>query len=209
MARGRPREFDVQRALDAALDLFWRHGYEGTSLSALTAGMKINVPSLYAAFGNKEELFRRAVDRYNEKYGAFFRQALKARTARAVAERLLTGAINQATAPGRPGGCLLVQGALACNQVADPAREVLNQARAEAEKAIRERFERAVADHDLLPTVDPAALARYVSTINLGIAVQAASGASRRQLKEVVKLAMHGWPDRPVSLGGHSSAAKP
>src|SRR5437867_1876189 len=94
MPKGRPREFDAEQALDAALLLFWRHGYEGTSLAALTDAMGINTPSLYAAFGSKEMLFRRALDRYLQKPASYLPTALKEPTARGAAEKILSGAIN-------------------------------------------------------------------------------------------------------------------
>src|SRR5579859_3096090 len=114
MPRGRPREFDAEKALDAALAVFWRKGYEGASLPDLTEAMGINRPSLYAAFGNKEDLFHLALDRYAEGPGAFVQKALEERDARTVAERLLCGAVLLVTDPRRPHGCLLVHGALAC-----------------------------------------------------------------------------------------------
>src|SRR5436309_14644120 len=110
MPRGRPREFDTDKALDAALLLFWRHGYEGTSLTALTGAMGINVPSLYAAFGNKEALFRKALDRYLQKPASYLPAALEEPTARRAAERLVHGAIEMVMHPRHPDGCLLVQG---------------------------------------------------------------------------------------------------
>src|SRR5215213_8653064 len=113
MKRGRPRQFDAERALDAALMLFWRHGYEGTSLAALTDAMGINVPSLYAAFGNKETLFRKALDRYVQRPASYLPNALKEPTARRVVDKLFAGAIGMAMNPRHPDGCLLVQGALA------------------------------------------------------------------------------------------------
>src|SRR5438876_10012648 len=114
MPAGRPREFDLDQALDAALKVFWRKGYEGASLPALTRAMGINRPSLYAAFGNKESLFRKAVERYNAGPGAFFREALKAPTARGVVERLLRGAAEKQANPRAPHGCLIVHAALTC-----------------------------------------------------------------------------------------------
>src|SRR5881397_436962 len=114
--RGRPRAFDADKALDRALLVFWRKGYEGASLADLTRAMGINRPSLYAAFGNKEALFRRALDRYAEGPAAYVGEALNEPTARAVAERLLGGTIDLLSDPHNPHGCLVVQGALACSE---------------------------------------------------------------------------------------------
>src|SRR5688500_18771243 len=100
--RGRPRAFDENKALDAALDVFWRKGYEGASLSDLTDTMGINRPSLYAAFGNKEALFRKVLERYAQGPACYVRTAVEAPTARAVFERLLAGAIDLLTRPGNP-----------------------------------------------------------------------------------------------------------
>src|SRR5438105_12548238 len=106
--RGRPRSFDAAKALDKAMKIFWRKGYEGTSLPDLTRAMGINRPSLYAAFGNKEALFRKALHRYTEGPAAFFRTALEAPTARAVVNGLLGGASDAHAAPRNPRGCLIV-----------------------------------------------------------------------------------------------------
>src|SRR3982750_3702616 len=118
MSPGRPRQFNPDHALDAALLLFWRYGYEGTSMAALTKAMGINVPSLYAAFGNKEALFRKALDRYLRRPASYLPKALKAPTARRAAEQLFRGAIDMVTDPRHPDGCLLVQGALAAGPAA-------------------------------------------------------------------------------------------
>src|SRR5882672_4327357 len=120
---GRPRSFDMDRALDRALQVFWRKGYEGASLSDLTKAMGINRPSLYAAFGDKQALFRKAVDRYAKGPAAYICQALQEPTARAVAERLLHGSVDLLTNPANPRGCLMVQSALACGDAADCIRE--------------------------------------------------------------------------------------
>src|SRR5262245_62821062 len=110
MPKGRPREFDVAEALERAMQVFWRQGYEGATLPDLTQAMGINRPSLYAAFGSKEELFRKALDRYVEGPAAYMREALNEPTARAVAERLLGGSIDLVTDRRNPRGCLIVQG---------------------------------------------------------------------------------------------------
>jgi AcrR family transcriptional regulator len=194
VAKGRPREFDVDKALDRALHVFWREGYEGASLPELTKAMGINRPSLYAAFGNKEALFRKALDRYAEGPAAYVREALNEPTARAVAERLLGGTIDLVTDRRNPRGCLLVQAALACGEAAESVRRELCARRMASEAAIRQRFERARAEGDLPADTDPADLARYVVTVIQGIAVLAAGGARRAELRRVVVMALRAWP---------------
>jgi AcrR family transcriptional regulator len=196
MPAGRPRAFDVDEALDRALEVFWRKGYEGASLSDLTAAMGVNRPSLYAAFGNKEALFRKALDRYVEGPASHVREALDEPTARIVAERLLDGAADSLTDPRNPRGCLMVQGALACGEAAESVRRELASRRTADEAALRRRFERALADGDLPADADPADLARYVATVIRGMAVQAAGGASREELRRVAEMAMRAWPGR-------------
>ncbi len=194
MAIGRPREFDLDKALDRALKVFWRKGYEGTSLPDLTKAMGINRPSLYAAFGNKEELFRKALERYVEGPAAYVRQALAEPTSRTAVERLLFGAADLLTDPKNPRGCLIVQGALACGEAANAVRRDLISRRMASEAAIRERLERAQKEGDLLEDADPADLARYVATVIYGMAVQAASGASREELRRVVEMTLRAFP---------------
>jgi AcrR family transcriptional regulator len=191
---GRPRSFDLDRALDRALQVFWRKGYEGTSLSDLTQAVGVNRPSLYAAFGDKEALFRKALDRYLDGPAAYTQEALKESTARAVIERLLRGAADLNTARRNPGGCLMVQGALACNEAVDPVRQGLTACRAAGEAALRRRLQRAKTDGDLPANVNPADLARYVAAIVYGMAVQAAGGSSRDKLQRVVEMTLRSLP---------------
>jgi AcrR family transcriptional regulator len=174
--------------------VFWRKGYEGASLSDLTGAMGINRPSLYAAFGDKEDLFRKALDRYVDGPAAYVGEALKQPTARAVTQNLLQGAANLLTDPVHPPGCLMVQGALVCGEAADHIRRELEARRLASEAAIRRRFRRAKAEGDLPADSDPADLARYVVTVSQGMAVQAAGGASRAELLRVVATAMNAWP---------------
>ena len=192
--RGRPRAFDAAAALDAALEVFWRKGYEGATLPDLTEAMGINRPSLYAAFGNKESLFRQVLERYAEGPACYVKRAVGAATGRKVFEQLLDGAIELVTCPQHPGGCLAVQGALACGDDAIPAREQLVALRAAGETLLRGRLERAKAEGDFPKTASPADLARYAATVIHGIAVQGASGASKRDLRAVAKLALAAWP---------------
>jgi AcrR family transcriptional regulator len=193
-ALGRPRAFDADKVLDRALEVFWRKGYEGTAMSDLTKAMRINRPSIYAAFGNKEELFRKVLDRYAEGPASYVREALKASTARQAVERVLLAAADVPTNGEEPRGCLLVQGALACGDAAESVRRELNSRRADGEAELRKRLRRARAEGDLPRSSDPAVLARYVVTIAHGMAVEAAGGASRPQLLQVVKTTMRAWP---------------
>jgi AcrR family transcriptional regulator len=191
---GRPRGFDAERALDRALAIFWRDGYEGASLPALTKAMGINRPSLYAAFGNKEELFRKAVDRYDAGPARYTRKALRKATAREVVEALLTGIVVLLTKRQHPGGCLMVQGALASGENAKCVREELASRRAAGVAAIRRRFQRAINEGDLPASADASVLARFVATVMHGMAVQAASGASRMELVRVKDMFLRMWP---------------
>ncbi|MEK6263024.1 MAG: TetR/AcrR family transcriptional regulator [Planctomycetota bacterium] len=208
MPTGRPREFDVTKALDRALKVFWRKGYAGTSLPDLTKAMGINRPSLYAAFGNKEELFLRALDRYSEGPAAHIREALQEPTARAVVEHLLRGTIDLLTNPRHPRGCLLVQGALSCGETADTIRRELISRRAAAENAFRQRFERAITDGDLPADSDSADLARYIATVVQGMAVQATSGATRDELERVAVTALRAWPAGEPASPKRTAAGK-
>lgn len=194
MARGRPRGFDTEQALETALLMFWKHGYEGTSLAALTEAMGINVPSLYAAFGNKESLFRLAVERYLSRPASYLPNALEAPTAREAVARLFEGAINMVMNPRHPDGCLLVQGALVSGPLAEPIKDELKKKRHGAELLIRQRFEQAKAEGDLPADVNPEHLARYITTVLWGMSVQAAGGATRAQLTEVAEMVLRCWP---------------
>jgi AcrR family transcriptional regulator len=193
MRTGRPREFDLDQKLDSAVLVFWRQGYEGTAISDLTEALGINRPSLYAAFGNKESLFRRVLERYAEQRAAYVLESLKEPTARSVVEHLLRGAAEATTGRGLPRGCLGVQGALATGPDSDPIRQELDAWRQSSEAAIQARFRRAQAEGDLPPDADSAELARYVSTLLYGISVQAAGGATRTHLHRVCEMTMAGW----------------
>jgi AcrR family transcriptional regulator len=187
---GRPRAFDADKALDRALLVFWRKGYEGASLSNLTKAMGINRPSLYAAFGDKEALFRKVLDRYMEGPASYVSKALEEPTARAVIERLLRETVEASAKEGNPKGCLMVQGALACGEEAEPVRQELAARRVAGEAAVRQRFQRAKAEGDLPSNINPADLARYIMAVLHGMAVEAASGASRAELQRIVEMAL-------------------
>jgi AcrR family transcriptional regulator len=193
---GRPRVFDPDTALERAMHVFWAKGYEGASLSELTRAMRINRPSLYAAFGNKEQLFRKVLDRYVNGPLAYFGKALAAPKARDVVEQMFLGAARMAGDPRTPSGCLMVQGALAVGNAAASVRKEAAGRRAASEVALRRRLQRAKREGDLPKNANPAELARYVMTVLQGMAVQGADGASPDQLRRIAQVALRAWPKR-------------
>jgi AcrR family transcriptional regulator len=191
---GRHREFELQEALDAALSVFWRKGYEGTSYSDLTEATGLERPSLYAAFGNKEALFRQALARYDERYLDYIPAALQLPTSREVAAHIVYGAVELNTRYPDHTGCLGINGAVAGSDDAEPVRRALVEFRAAGQDRLRERFERAKAEGDLPKTARPDVLAGFVMTVTQGIAVQAKAGMSRAMLDAVAEQALSTWP---------------
>jgi AcrR family transcriptional regulator len=174
--------------------VFWRNGYEGASIADLTEAMGINPPSLYAAFGNKEQLFRAALDRYTAKHDAMLQEALARPKARDAIAALLATTAESLTDKSTPPGCLLVQGIAGAGDHAQCIRNELCKRRAANEKTIRERLKRAKTEGDLPEDADPATLSRYVATVTEGMAVQAAGGATRAELRRIAETAMGAWP---------------
>jgi len=193
---GRPREFDADDALQTALELFWRKGYEGTSITDLTDSMGITKPSLYGTFGNKEELFRMALQRYEENYMAFFWSALEQPDARTVAFDILRGFVNAQTESCNPGGCLVVNAAGACSDAALEIHKTIVERIQVGQKALARRFERAKREGDLPTDCNSEDLARFILTIAQGTAVQASSGVSRDEVYRTVDIAMKSFPGR-------------
>lgn len=192
--RGRPRSFDADAALEKALIVFWEHGYEGASLTMLTETMGISRKSMYAAFGNKEELFLKVLERYERGPGAYVRESVREPTAREVARAFLDGAVHAGTQADRPAGCLGVRAALAVGAAGQSVQSVLTVWRAQSQADLRERFQQAADEGDLPVDADVDMIARYLTTIADGVSVQAAGGASRAALRCVVDVALLHWP---------------
>jgi AcrR family transcriptional regulator len=188
---GRPREFDIDEALDKAMHLFWEQGYDGTSLAELATVMGITKPSLYAAFNDKQGLFEAALARYSEGPNSFAIRAFRLPTAKGVVKALLDGAVNVSTCSSGPRGCMYTQATMANDpEVRDDAAEHTRQ----GERMLEERFMKAQQTGELPAGTDCSALARYYTTIALGITVRGASGSSRSELREVVEESMRAWP---------------
>lgn len=194
--KGRPREFDIDVALASALRVFWRNGYEAASIAELTAEMGITKPSLYAAFGNKEELFHKALDLYEREKLCYMAAALEAPTARAVAERLLRGSLAMQTSTCDPKGCLGVISTVACGAEAEPIKAEVVKRRASSEAAMIRRFEEAKAAGELPAGLEPPALARYLVAIMQGLAIQGGSGATCAELNQLVETSLLVWPTK-------------
>jgi AcrR family transcriptional regulator len=193
--RGRPRSFDREVALERAMDVFWRQGYEATSLNDLTAAMGINPPSLYAAFGDKEHLFLEAVQRYeNRGRGPASCVCDEAATAREAIERLLKQTANELAKPSQPRGCMLVTAATNCSAASAHIQEALAERRAEQKLRIKQRIAQGIADGELPRTTDAAALADFYITVLTGMSMQARDGATRKSLTATAEAAMRAWP---------------
>jgi AcrR family transcriptional regulator len=193
--KGRPREFDLDEALAAALRVFWTKGYEAASLTDLTEAMGITKPSLYAAFGNKEALFSKALDLYEREKLAYIGEALQAPTSRGVAERLLRGSLKMQTSDCEPKGCMRVISSVSCPE--EPSiRADLMARRQSSQRAICERMERAKAEGDLPPDTDTDGLCAYLGAILQGMSVQASSGAPKAQLEALVETSLAMWPGK-------------
>lgn len=183
-------------ALAAALRVFWSKGYEGASLTDLTEAMGITRPSLYAAFGNKEALFRHTLDLYEREKLAYVGPALDAPTAKGVAQRLLQGAIDTCAGESEPRGCLRVIASSACGSESECIRaEVLERSR-KVRAMLVDRMARAVAEGDFNGPTDPEAITTYLTAVLQGMAVQAGAGASREDVQRVVDTTLAVWPGR-------------
>jgi AcrR family transcriptional regulator len=193
--RGRPRGFDRHRALEQALLLFWERGYEGTSIADLTAAMGITPPSLYAAFGSKEQLYDEALALYGADPDSPNAGALAARpTAYAAVEWMLRAMAERFADRRHPAGCMVSTAVLACAPEHTPIAHKLARRRLAALDAVTERIARGVAAGELPPETDARRLARFYCAIIQGMSVQARDGANLAELLEIVETALSAWP---------------
>lgn len=197
---GRPREFEIDDAIERATGLFWRKGYEGTSLTDLTKTIGISPPSFYFAFGSKEGLFKKVIERYLNEQAKIAETAFRKPTARAVAKHFLRGYASVLTDPQHAPGCLIVNSALPC-ALGDPVREWLAEIREEMRTRLRDRFADARRSEKFPAGMDAESLARLVLVIAGGMAVEAQSGATRKELHRTIALALPPWPDTEHSNG--------
>ena len=204
--RGRPRTFDPDTALRTALDLFWERGYEGTSLTDLAEAMGIASASIYACFGNKENLFHQVMALYGTTSGEPPRRALRQQpTARAAIHAMLRATAAEITRPDTPHYCMLILAAPTGAVENHPVREFLAGLRRGMLAEIRDRLARGVTDGDLIaPPAGLDAIARYYTTVVQGLSIQARDGATRAELETVITCAMAAW-DTLASAPPHPS----
>jgi AcrR family transcriptional regulator len=187
---GRPRGFDEDAALEAAMRVFWEKSYEGATIVDLTDAMGINRSSMYTAFGDKESIFRRVMERYRTGRMTYISEALAQPSLHEVVARLIHGTVEFLSNPDNPRGCLLIQGALACGTAAEHVKLAMINWRKSGEAALKKRLQQALAEGELAAKIQPADFARYVSSIMAGLGVQAANGATRAELRRVAKIAL-------------------
>lgn len=206
--RGRPRCFDRDAALEAALEVFWAKGFEGATLADLTQAMGINPPSLYAAFGDKEGLFIEAVQRYREQVTEECPYA-EGKSAREAMEKLLTDLAALYTAGTHPRGCLMVLASTTAASSSPRLQALLAEQRAMGKATLKARIQRGVEDGDLPPDTDAGALANFYSAVIAGMSLQARDGASRKSLMAMVETAMRAWPGKAHAKRKRAEAAAP
>jgi len=203
---GRPRAYDPEAALDAAMLTFWAQGYEGTSMADLSAAMGMSAPSIYAAFGDKEKLFGKVLDHYLAGPGSYLEDALEQPTAQALVHTLLNSAISTVAGEATPKGCLTVHGALAVGPRGLPARRALARLDTSRAHSLIDRLQHFRDLGQLPPDCDPADLARLLVVIIKGLAVQAASGTPQAELRTVAEQMMSYLPLRATRQDdGHRS----
>lgn len=204
--RGRPRSFDRTQALARAMELFWEKGYDATSLADLTAAMRIASPSLYAAFGSKEALFREAVELYEATEGAeLWGPVAAAPTAYAAAERFLMGTARIFSRPDKPCGCLIVLSALHAGDTSPAVRSELARRRALTTKALADCFAKGIATGEVPAGADLHSIAAYLVTVQQGMSIQARDGATQAQLEDIARAALAAW--QPLLEAAPRSAA--
>jgi AcrR family transcriptional regulator len=191
------RRFDRDEALKIAMQLFWRHGYESTSMAELLKAMGLTAPSLYAAFGNKERLFLEAVEHYGSIYGTRLFQPLEEKIpARTAIGQMLRNAAAIVSGSKNPAGCLVTCGALNCSTESAHIEQALRQLRQANEQRIIDRLARAGKDGELPPSANPARLAKFFHVVMSGMQLQSLDGATKKELETVAQDAMAVWPPR-------------
>lgn len=193
---GRPRKFDKDLALDTALQVFMQKGYEATSLTDITEALGINRPSVYAAFGNKEELFAQALAKYNQGPIAYLNDVLSEKTSRDVVKELLMKSVELLTCAEQPRACLAIQSSISSELAVAGIQQNIVDGLHQIEVNIKNRFDQAIAQGDLPKDTDSWLLTKYVTTIHKGLSIQASNGTSAEELYGIVEITLQSWPGK-------------
>lgn len=192
--RGRPKCFDEQEALQKAMLLFWKYGYEATSMSDLTKALNLTAPSIYSAFGDKSQLFHACLDYYLKHEACpldlIFQQA---ETAKVAIELYLYENLKKLLQQNKPSGCMLVTATMNCSQEHQPLQHDLLLKRQQVKDKIYQRLQQGIRDQDLRPDANIQAMTDYYATVIQGLTMQARDGVSIEQLEEVVTLSLKTW----------------
>ena len=186
--KGRPRNFDEYQAIDSAMRVFWEKSFEGTTMTDLTDATGLSRSSIHAAFGSKEGLFLKAVERYQSGLMKYIPNALAKPTLPRAIEALFRGMVNFLSIPGNPKGCLSIHGALASG--GGLVTQIMAEWRKTNENLIKERILRAQREGELRREVNAADYTRYIAAIIIGIGIQALNGAGRAELTRIVDMAL-------------------
>jgi AcrR family transcriptional regulator len=207
MPKGRPRAFDRDLALEQALTEFWEHGYETASISLLTDAMGLSPASLYAAFGDKRQLFGEALERYLQTHGAFTAAAVRDEpTAFGTVARMLREAAVAFTRRGHPRGCLLITAGTNCTRESSDIKARLRDVRRANTKALERKLAAGQQAGELPPDTDTRALAVFYQSILQGMSAQARDGATRAELQRVATIALDAWPAHATPASGRSAS---
>jgi len=187
---GRPAEFDKERALDVAMHLFWERGYEGTSMADLSQKMRIHPSSIYAAFGDKQALFALAAKRYADVPAQYMVRALEQPTFRSFVLAAFDNTVEFLGSKEHPSSCFTLTGAISCGAETEPAKILMREMRLQNEAAIKARLLEARKAGEFPKEENVDDFSRYLSSLLSGLAVQAANGATRAELKRTAAVAL-------------------
>lgn len=194
--RGRPRAFDIDTALLAAMDVFRHKGYEGTSITDLTQALGLNRPSLYAAFGNKDALFIKVLNRYMHSITAYVDEVLEEKSTRVMVQKLLLQSIDTFIFDSPPKGCLAILSSVSSELSTLGIQQKLASTLMDNIHHLEQRLALAIQEGDLPEDADPAALAHYIATIHRGLSIQVSNGVAKNELVKVVEQVMKTWPGK-------------
>jgi AcrR family transcriptional regulator len=191
--RGRPRTFDKEKALDIVLELFRKKGFDNTSIEDIATALNLNKPSVYAAFGNKEQLFLDALHAYISGPTAYFHEVFSEESTKELVRQLLLKSIDVLFYFEKPSGCLVVMSTASQELERIGIQQKLISNLQQHQHKLAERFESARKAGELKKDINAERLALYVVTIHKGLSLQAINGSTKAELMELVQQVIDFW----------------